>query len=89
MYAFSNENALVWTGPKKKDTDTWPILDRYFTDSQSLHVGRYVDRYVGRQLTDISANCRPTIGRLSADSRPIYRSTSDRYIGRHIDRDHL
>ena len=78
MYAFSNENALVWTGPKKKDTDTWPILDRYFTDSQSLHVGRYVDRYVGRQLTDISA-----------DSRPIYRSTSDRYIGRHIDRDHL
>ena len=36
-------------------------------------LGRHIGRYIGR---------RSTIDRLSVDSRPIDRSTVDRYIGR-------
>ena len=64
-----------------------PTLDRQSTDTRPP---------VGRQSTD----CRPTLGRpstdyrstidrLSIDYRPLYRSTVDRYSGRHSGRHYV
>ena len=68
-------------------TNSRPTLDRLSTGSRPT-----VDRQ--------STNCRPTLDRLSTDSRstidrlsidyrPLYRSTVDRYSGRHSGRHYV
>ena len=77
-------------------------IDRYSADSLSLsrptggRISTDTRPPVGRQSTD----CRPTLGRpstdyrstidrLSIDYRPLYRSTVDRYSGRHSGRHYV
>ena len=66
----------------------------YFRWSRSIYRST-IGRYIGRLSTDISVDCRSTIGRLSVDYRstigrystdirPIYRSIVDRQICRPI-----
>ena len=63
-------------------TDTSPTVDRYTSDCWSQHI----DRGVGRVSTDISTDSvdRQSINsnNMSIDTRPTYRPSIGRYIGR-------
>ena len=88
VYEISTDTRpIVYRSLDRLAAEYRPTLDRQSTDTRPP---------VGRQSTD----CRPTLGRpstdyrstidrLSIDYRPLYRSTVDRYSGRHSGRHYV
>ena len=83
----TDDRPIVYRALDRLAAEYRSTLDRQSTDTRLP---------VGRQSTD----CRPTLGRpstdyrstidrLSIDYRPLYRSTVDRYSGRHSGRHYV